>query len=386
MDKRTHDILYKLYTSSNSSAAYTGATALLNAAKAVDKSITLNNVKQFLQGQDTHTLYSIPRKRIVHEKTIYYGIHDIWSADIGFLSKALKDCNENLSFLLVVDNFSLYTFVRFIRDRQPTTVTRAFKSIIEESLRLKKGIPSLLHTDDDTCFKGAFDAFLKTLKPSGTMYTRNTGIKPPAHVERYVTSQSTKAFMAESRIKFYKRIITKVAETANTWPALISHASRATKICNNRFSETINTSPAKVNENNEQEVFDHRYGKSLEKARPPVLGNKDAFVVGDEVRIAVQASNLNKKSANVQYTFKTYIITEIIDSIPIRYRVRESNGDLIRGSFYAEQLIHATNSGKRTIQEAYADSKDKKKATVYYRELSEPEEIDRTKVPKHFHL
>lgn len=370
MDKK-FEILSNLYTTASSGAAFSGIDALLKAAKNVDNSISREDVKNFLSTQDSYTLYKTPELRFKREKIIWWGMGDTWSIDIGFLPKEVyQDTNSEYQFLCVVDNFSMYTWVRFIRDRRPVTVTQAFRSIVNECIRNsnRKGPPGRILSDQDTSFKGLFAEFLKTLEPCPNLFTKNTNVALPDCTERYSTFSLVKAGPAESRIRVFKRVLLKLAEHNVTWPRLLQYTPKACNIINSWHSPVLGCAPKDVSVENEVEIFKRRYGNSLEKVyRPSASKDEVEYNIGDRVRTSL-SKGVSKSSSVNEPSFSIHIFTvkEVLQTQPKRYKLIEDDGIDLPGSYYAAELQLANSSYKEVITHAFPNRK-KGTAEVYYR-------------------
>jgi hypothetical protein len=65
--------------------------------------------------------------------------------------------------------------------------------------------------------------------------------------------------------------------------------------------------------------------------------DKDILKVGTYVRI-YKWKNKFEKSSKYRWTKEVFMISKVLDTNPITYRITDSNGEEIIGSFYREEL------------------------------------------------
>ena len=111
------------------------------------------------------------------------GIDDQWSADLMDMAK-FKEYNRGYTFVLVViDVFSKYLWMRPLKNKQGTSVSKAIDSILEEGRS-----PTRIRTDKGAEFKAK--EVQKTLRKH--------------HIQHLYAQNETKAAIAERVIKTIK--------------------------------------------------------------------------------------------------------------------------------------------------------------------------------------
>ena len=75
--------LKKLYYSTDSNVCFTNSTALLKAAKKLNKKITLKLVESFLSKQKTYTLHKQRRHRFKRNQIRTAGLDVDWQCDLA---------------------------------------------------------------------------------------------------------------------------------------------------------------------------------------------------------------------------------------------------------------------------------------------------------------
>jgi hypothetical protein len=127
---------------------------------------------------------------------------------------------------------------------------------------------------------------------------------------------------------------------------------------NNSKHRSIGIAPSAVTELNEKDVF-----KKLYPTGRPDLPKTFAFAVGDTVRLTKQKDSF-AKGYQPGYTDELFTVTEVLMTVPTRYKVKDVQGDQIEGSFYAQEMIKSS----ATPETLYKIEKIIRKKTVYRKE------------------
>jgi hypothetical protein len=111
-------LLEDLYYNVKNNSAFSSVNKLYSAAKKVDKKISLDDVKTWLSGQQSYTLF---RDRLIRNyptwKYYVFAIDQQWSIDLADM-QAISDVNDGYSFLLcVVDIFSKFAWVKPLKSK-----------------------------------------------------------------------------------------------------------------------------------------------------------------------------------------------------------------------------------------------------------------------------
>ena len=278
MEPLLHDVYYDL----SSPACYSGLNSVYKQAKKHLPSIKISDVESFLQKQDTYTLHKPVRRKFPRNKTFAIGIDSDWQADLCDVQK-LKKYNDGNSYILtVIDVFSKFAWAVPIKNKKPESVVEAFKKILKSCDRK----PSKLLTDKGTEFRGKpFQEFLKKHEIK-YMASESPDIKASI-AERYNRTLKTRLW------KYFTK--TQTLNYIETLPKLV-------QAINQSFHRSIGRRPVDVTLENEREVWETLYGKSL----GPV---KFKFNIGDKVRIA-QYKHIFKKGYLPTFTEEIFTISE----------------------------------------------------------------------------
>jgi len=110
---------------------------------------------------------------------------------------------------------------------------------------------------------------------------------------------------------------------------------------NNKLHSTTGMTPVKASlKENEVEVLQN----TLDKTRLN-LKNKPKFKVGDKVRIS-RIKTIFEKGYLSNWSEELFIIDSVQKTIPVTYKLKDTLGELLEGSFYQQEL-------QKSVQEIY---------------------------------
>ena len=121
---------------------------------------------------------------------------------------------------------------------------------------------------------------------------------------------------------------------------------------NNRVHRTIGVAPIEVNKKNEKKIL-ARLRKAQKSSLPP--RRKIKFKVGQPVRIS-KYKHLFEKGYTPNWSTEVFIVDEVLKTRPTTYKLRDLNGESIRGGFYQEELLK-TNYKDTYLVEKILDKK-----------------------------
>ena len=135
------------------------------------------------------------------------------------------------------------------------------------------------------------------------------------------------------------------------------------KIYNNRHHFTIKMKPIQVNKNNEKYIKENIYTYNKTSKNPK-------FKVNDLVRISLKRRDVfDKPSANIKWSEELFKIHSINKSNVITYKIKDLNGEIIKGIFYQQELQESKNTSEVYIIEKII-RKNKNKYFVKWRNYS----------------
>ena len=222
--------------------------------------------------------------------------------------------NKGYRYMLnVIDIFSKYAWSIPLKDKKGNSVLDGFKHIVKESER----IPKHIWVDKGKEFYNKL---------------MNEWLKEN-NIIRYSTHGEHKSVVVERFNRTLKEIMWKrfTAENTRNWIDMLDKLLHSYN--NDRIHSTIGMTPAEASlKKNEQEVLQN----TLSKTRN-IPNIKAKFKVGDQVRIS-RIKGLFEKGYLPNWSEALYIIDEVQKTVPVTYKIKDSLGRIINGSFYNEEL------------------------------------------------
>lgn len=252
------------------------------------------------------------KRKFPQRRVIVNGIDEIWSADLVDM-QAFSRYNKGIKYLLnVIDVFSKYAWSVPVKNKTGVEITKAFQQIIKERK------PKMLWVDQGSEFYNkTFQEFLKN-NDIQMYHTFNEG--KAVVVERFnrtLKNKMWKYFSANNTNKYL-----------NVLPVMI-------KKYNNTKHSSIKMTPTEASLNkNEGKVYYQLYGKLQAFKGIP------KFNVNDKVRIS-KKKKMFEKGYTPNWTEEIFVISQIQNTNPITYKLKDLNEESIEGSFYEPELQKA---------------------------------------------
>ncbi|XP_074632707.1 uncharacterized protein LOC141891609 [Acropora palmata] len=300
-------LLERLYYESNRPSALGGVEKLYRAAK--KHGITRSEVIAWLQLQPGYTLHKPARRRFRHNKVFVNGIDDQWQADLVDL-QSLSRWNRGHKYLLTcIDILSKYAWVVPLKTKTGSELVKAFTKIFQQGRK-----PEKLQTDAGTEFKNkTFQTFLKQ-----------------HHVHHFVTYNETKAQVVERFNRTLKQMMWRLFTTGSSYHYLDKINDMVNGNYNQTFHCSIKMKPSEVTVMNSQKVWRTIYGKQSSSVNYK-------FKVGDQVKIS-KHKRVFEKSYLPNWSEETFTVAQRIARDPPVYKLKELDGELIKGTFYETKL------------------------------------------------
>ena len=131
-------------------------------------------------------------------------------------------------------------------------------------------------------------------------------------------------------MKRLKRLISRYLTFNHTYRYLDA-LPKLVESYNNTYHRTIRTTPNKVTEANEKQIWSLMYG-DLKTTQSPFK-----FEIGDTVRI-LSSRVIFRKSYETRWTSELFRIKNRLRKERQIYHLEDFNGGMIKGSFHAEEL------------------------------------------------
>ena len=300
-------LLERLYYESNRPSALGGVEKLYRAAK--KHGIARSEVIAWLQLQPGYTLHKPARRRFRRNKVFVNGIDDQWQADLVDL-QSLSRWNSGHKYLLTcIDILSKYAWVVPLKTKTGSELVKAFTKIFQQGRK-----PDKLQTDAGTEFKNkTFQTFLKQHQ-----------------VHHFVTYNETKAQVVERFNRTLKQMMWRLFTTDSSYHYLDKINDIVNGNYNQTFYRSIKMKPSVVTAMNSQQVWRTIYGKQSSSVNYK-------FKVNDQVKIS-KHKRVFEKSYLPNWSEETFTVAQRIARDPPVYKLKELDGELIKGTFYETEL------------------------------------------------
>ena len=269
------------------------------------------------------------RRNFPKRRVIVRNVDDTWCSDLVDMQK-LSKWNKGYKYLLMVlDLFSKYGWIVPLKTKTGLEVSKAFESIF------KKGKPKKLWVDKGKEYynKNMLDLLAKN------------------NIEIYSTENEEKSSVCERwnrtiKEKMYKRF------TMQNNTVYIEILPKILSSYNNSKNRSIGMTPNQARKpQNYGKVYFNLYGDLTESQKP-------TFKIGDTVRISKYKRKTFDKGYTPNWTEEVFVISEIQPTDPITYKIKDLNGEEIRGTFYREELQKRDQTIYR-IEKVIRKTKDK---------------------------
>lgn len=312
--KSLTDTFKSVYYNPANAGAYCGLEPfVINVHKILGKTHSLKTIRKqaklWLKSQDTYTLHRPHRRNFVRNPIVVYGIDDQWQADLVDMQQWRNE-NRGIAHLLTcIDIFSKYAWVRALKSKSSICITQAFSSIFSEGRT-----PMRIQTD-----KGK--EFLN--KAVQNLFKQHD-------VQHFTTENETKAAVVERFNRTLKmRMWRYFSEMGNHQYHDV--LQKFTSAYNNAKHRTIGMPPAYVTAEHELQLWNKMY----KKTHPPSMLK---FTAGTQVRLSKLKWPF-EKGYLPNWTDEVFIIDKCIKMSPKPlYKLKDVDGEEVRGSFYEDEL------------------------------------------------
>ena len=247
-------------------------------------------------------LHAPVKRKFKRRRVISYDVDDIWSCDLVEMQEWSKQ-NKGYRYMLnVIDVHSKYAWSIPLKDKTGKTVLDAFKQIVHSSGRT----PDHIWVDEGKEFYNKLmDEWIKE-----------------NDIIRYSTHGEHKSAVVERFNRTLKTIMWKrfTAENTRNW---INMLDKLLLQYNNKKHSTIKITPTEASQ--------------IVIRNPPKFEEHTKFSVGDQVRVS-RIKGIFEKGYLPNWSEALYTVQEVKRTDPITYILRDTNGEIIKGGFYTEEL------------------------------------------------
>ena len=327
--QKKENILSKIYSDFKNPGSLSSVTKLYNAAVKFNKSISLEDVKYFLQGEASHTLHIQPCRRFKRRPFLYHRPGLFILSDVAYMKDYAKTNSPYLLFLL--DGFSRFLTVYPLQTLRTIDVKHCFEDFLNKSIYKY----SYCFTDEGKEFTSSIMQRFFTKHNIKWYTTKNKEIKC-SQVERVIKTIKIKIskFITYTKNDDYTSHLNDLVSCYNHSP----------------HSSLIMKSPVDVHlmsTHNEYFPFARKiftlYGKKIKSVSIP-------HSEGTVVRI-IAHQRMFSRSFHEQATKELFTINKINrNHTPLTYSLIDLNKEDVDGIFYHKELVPVRDRGFYNIK------------------------------------
>jgi len=240
--------------------------------------------------------------------------------------QAFSKYNKGVKYLLtVIDIFSKYGWMIPLKNKTGTEVVGALQKVFKERK------PEKLWVDKGKEF------YNKHVQQLVDLYSTE-------NEEKSIVVERWNRTMKEQMFKYF---------TANSTRKYINILDEFVNSYNNTVHSSIKMYPIEASKReNENQVWRNMYGDYSPPER-----KAPKFSINDNVRITKKKGIFNK-GYTPRWTEEVFIVSEVRYTDPIIYKLKDLNGEEIKGSFY-EQKLQKTTQEMFRIEKVIRRKRDK---------------------------
>ena len=271
--------------------------------------VGVREAEKFLKHQPTYTLHRNARKKYPTRRYYVNSKDDQWQCDLMDL-QALAPYNNGHRFVLtVIDILSRYGWARPLKSKHGVEVKKAFESIFREGRT-----PNRNQSDQGTEFEN---------RSVRALFQQHD-------IELFSVKSAYKAALVERWNRTLKTKLWKYFTAKNTykWLNVLQDIVYA---YNHKRHRIIGCTPASVNERNAMMIWSKLYGNRKS-------GKAGDIKEGDVVRIS-KVKSVFEKGYLPNWTEEEFKVVTVNRKFhPTTFSLADSNGDVIEGSFYRQEI------------------------------------------------
>ncbi|GFS57234.1 putative uncharacterized transposon-derived protein F54H12.3 [Trichonephila clavipes] len=340
-----HQDLAAFYENPEVPNSFGGVEALHRSVKG---KYSKKDVKHWLSQKDAYTLHKPVRHKFQRNRVFVSDIDRQFQADLVDM-QSLAEFNKGYKYLLTcIDLFSKFAWAVPLKDKFGKSVKSGLEIIFKERK------PKVLQTDAGKEFLNKIvQNYLKNLNVNFFFFTNNE--TKASIVERFNRTLKTKMwkYFTEFNTKNYIDVIDKLIHSYN-----------------HSYHRSIKMEPVSVSRHNRKQVLKNLYG-GLRNEKPKA----PRFKIGDIVRINKQKLHF-EKGYEQNWRRELFIVFEIVQRIPIVYRLKDLQGEEIKGTYYEAELQKVVDSGFYPVENVIKQRKRGGITEYFVKFLGYPEKFN----------
>ncbi|GFX28685.1 putative uncharacterized transposon-derived protein F54H12.3 [Trichonephila clavipes] len=340
-----HQDLAAFYENPEVPNSFGGVEALHRSVKG---KYSKKDVKHWLSQKDAYTLHKPVRHKFQRNRVFVSDIDRQFQADLVDM-QSLAEFNKGYKYLLTcIDLFSKFAWAVPLKDKFGKSVKSGLEIIFKERK------PKVLQTDAGKEFLNKNSSKLFKKSECNFFFFTNNETKASI-VERFNRTLKTKMwkYFTEFNTKNYIDVIDKLIHSYN-----------------HSYHRSIKMEPVSVSRHNRKQVLKNLYG-GLRNEKPKA----PRFKIGDVVRINKQKLHF-EKGYEQNWRRELFIVFEIVQRIPIVYRLKDLQGEEIKGTYYEAELQKVVDSGFYPVENVIKQRKRGGITEYFVKFLGYPEKFN----------
>ena len=329
-----------LYYTIDKPGSFSGVHSFL---KNLKSKVDREELKKWLEKQESYTLHKPKLKKISTSKTIVNGINDTWQIDLVDM-RSFKDENDGFQYILTsIDAFSRVANAIPLKNKTGQVTFEGIKKLMKQKQPLK------IHCDEGNEFYNKF--VLGYLKEN--------------NIRIYSTKSKYKASIVERFNRTLKEKMWRYFTFSNSY-RYIDILKDFVKSYNNSYHRTLKMKPIEVNKKNFNKVFLNIYGFNNDTISKEEILYKPKFYINDYVRISLD-KNIFEKGYTPNWSKQVYYIDKVIFRDKPTFSLKDLNNNPVEKYYYEQQLqkVDINSIGVFDIEKIIDTRINKKKEKEY---------------------
>jgi len=281
------------------------------------KASKLNVKKETLMKIPVYTLHHPVKKLFLRRRVQVNHINYQWAMDLADISAQSRYNNKKHFLLCVVDVFSKRAWIEPLANKSGPRVAQGLERIFKRA----PSLPIKIQCDNGKEFYNS--SVQKVLKANNIDLFSVYSVKKCCIAERFIRTIMGKIEKYKTHTG-KKKFVDKIKDFE--W------------LYNNAYHRSIGMTPMQVNKGNEDIVRTRLYRHEKNSIKHSMLKE------GDSVLLAIR-KKLFDKGYKPNFYKEVYTISSRKQTVPPVYILKDSRNNIVKGTFYKEELLNVSNRG-----------------------------------------